>query len=123
VNAGAHGAVGAAGACEGIACALAGENVEATVIGQFGTKDRELVLHYRGEAVGRLSMHFLHDGLPMPTRKAIVKSGVTAKAPATSSVPFTDQLLTLLAHPNIASKHWIIRQYDHEYRAVPLSNR
>jgi len=39
---------------------------------------------------------------------------VTAKAPATSSVPFTDQLLTLLAHPNIASKHWIIRQYDHE---------
>jgi phosphoribosylformylglycinamidine synthase len=25
-----------------------------------------------------------------------------------------DRLLTLLAHPNIASKHWIIRQYDHE---------
>lgn len=23
-------------------------------------------------------------------------------------------LLSLLAHPNIASKHWIIRQYDHE---------
>jgi phosphoribosylformylglycinamidine synthase len=25
-----------------------------------------------------------------------------------------DELLSLLAHPNIASKHWIIRQYDHE---------
>jgi len=25
-----------------------------------------------------------------------------------------DRLLNLLAHPNIASKHWIIRQYDHE---------
>ncbi|MBL4698285.1 MAG: hypothetical protein JKX70_05565 [Phycisphaerales bacterium] len=25
-----------------------------------------------------------------------------------------ENLLTLLAHPNIASKHWIIRQYDHE---------
>lgn len=25
-----------------------------------------------------------------------------------------DTLLALLAHPNIASKHWIIRQYDHE---------
>ncbi len=24
------------------------------------------------------------------------------------------KLLALLAHPNIASKHWIIRQYDHE---------
>jgi phosphoribosylformylglycinamidine synthase len=25
-----------------------------------------------------------------------------------------ERLLHLLAHPNIASKHWIIRQYDHE---------
>src|SRR5207247_6847079 len=25
-----------------------------------------------------------------------------------------DRLLSALAHPNIASKHWIIRQYDHE---------
>jgi phosphoribosylformylglycinamidine synthase len=25
-----------------------------------------------------------------------------------------DQLLAHLSHPNIASKHWIIRQYDHE---------
>jgi phosphoribosylformylglycinamidine synthase len=25
-----------------------------------------------------------------------------------------EKLLSLLAHPNIASKHWIIRQYDHE---------
>jgi phosphoribosylformylglycinamidine synthase len=25
-----------------------------------------------------------------------------------------DRLLALLTHPNIASKHWIIRQYDHE---------
>jgi len=25
-----------------------------------------------------------------------------------------ERLLSLLAHPNIASKHWIIRQYDHE---------
>src|SRR6185295_12017405 len=26
----------------------------------------------------------------------------------------SDSLLRLLGHPNIASKHWIIRQYDHE---------
>jgi phosphoribosylformylglycinamidine synthase len=31
---------------------------------------------------------------------------------ATSQIK--DRLLKLLAHPNIASKHWIIRQYDHE---------
>ena len=33
---------------------------------------------------------------------------------AKSNLDLRTQLLTLLAHPNIASKHWIIRQYDHE---------
>jgi phosphoribosylformylglycinamidine (FGAM) synthase-like enzyme len=28
--------------------------------------------------------------------------------------PVKDRLLAVLAHPNVASKHWIIRQYDHE---------
>jgi phosphoribosylformylglycinamidine synthase II len=97
------------------------EHVEATVIGQFGTEGQELRLSYRGESVGRLSMEFLHDGLPMPTRKAVV----TKEAKETKEAPhvhaglraaesFKDHLLRLLAHPNIASKHWIIRQYDHE---------
>jgi hypothetical protein len=43
-------------------------------------------------------------------------------APATSASPVRARprdiapmrCTTLLAHPNIASKHWIIRQYDHE---------
>ena len=42
------------------------EDVEATVIGEFGTPDRELILNYQGAQVGRLSMHFLHEGIPMP---------------------------------------------------------
>ncbi len=95
----------------------ADENVEATVIGTFGTEDRQLVLRYAGQEVGRLSMEFLHDGLPSPSRSAVV---VTAP-PASPAVErelsidqFRDRLLNLLASPNIASKHWIIRQYDHE---------
>jgi phosphoribosylformylglycinamidine synthase len=48
----------------------AGEDVEATVIGTFGTENDELILNYRGNGVGRLSMEFLHSGLPMPTRNA-----------------------------------------------------
>jgi phosphoribosylformylglycinamidine synthase len=105
----------------------AGEDVEATVIGTFGTKDRELVLQYGGTEVGRLSMAFLHDGIPMPRRKAVVvqKSVAARRAQrprmATDNWPaFTaartprEKLLAALAHPNIASKHWIVRQYDHE---------
>ena len=61
----------------------AGEDVEATVIGTFGTTNRELILNYRGQEVGRMSMEFLHDGIPMPTRKAVVSTpwhGLPARA-------------------------------------------
>src|SRR5205085_41824 len=106
------------------------EDVEATVIGEFGTADRELVLNYQGSQVGRMAMEFIHDGIPMPTRKAVVRgTGVEriATFPAREhgrdahateehgrDAHATSKLLALLAHPNIASKHWIIRQYDHE---------
>jgi phosphoribosylformylglycinamidine synthase len=119
----------------------AGEDVEATVIGSFGTANEDLILSYRGNEVARMSMHFMHDGIPTPTRKAVV--GVSASSlrhstfelertsnaeRRTSNVEvnafpqeylerepdFKQHLLKTLAHPNIASKHWIIRQYDHE---------
>jgi phosphoribosylformylglycinamidine synthase len=103
----------------------AGEDVEATVIGRFGTERSELVLRYRGQEVGRLSMDFLHRGIPMPRRKAVVTERGTGAPPVHPAVDahgrgagatdqVRDRLLSLLAHPNIASKHWIIRQYDHE---------
>jgi phosphoribosylformylglycinamidine synthase subunit PurSL len=74
-------------------------------------------LKYRAQEVGRLSMQFLHHGLPMPTRKAIVVQS-PRKAPDPAKPLSTDalkhKLLAALANPNVASKHWIIRQYDHE---------
>ncbi|MBV8781349.1 MAG: phosphoribosylformylglycinamidine synthase, partial [Phycisphaerae bacterium] len=92
----------------------ADEDVESTVIGQFGTDGKQLILHYRGETVGRLSMAFLHDGVPMPTRRAIVVNEMEAAKPQTPGVGRRERLLNVLASPNVASKHWIIRQYDHE---------
>ncbi len=103
------------------------ENVEATVIGHFGTENAELILKFQGNEVGRLSMEFLHNGIPMPTRKAVVvekspEARRTAK-PTYSTANWArfagatspkEKLLGALSHPNIASKHWIIRQYDHE---------
>jgi phosphoribosylformylglycinamidine synthase len=96
------------------------EDVEATAIGTFGTDGDQLILNYRGTEVGRLSMHFLHDGIPMPRRKAVVVDEPAANdqlaSPAIIS-PSNDikfRLLDTLAHPNIASKHWVVRQYDHE---------
>ncbi len=91
------------------------ENVEGTVIGYFGTNHHELVLNYQGNEVGRMTMRFVHDGIPMPTRKAFVPAPRAEKSnPDDSAGSVRDRLLSLLASPNIASKHWIIRQYDHE---------
>ncbi|MHC5023039.1 MAG: REP-associated tyrosine transposase [Planctomycetota bacterium] len=45
--------------------------VELCALGTFGTPDRALVLRYEGEEVGRLSMQFLHEGLPQTVREAI----------------------------------------------------
>src|SRR5439155_22438092 len=109
-----------AGKVDEILNLAAGEDVEATVIGTFGTPNRELILNYRGNEVARLSMQFLHDRLPMPTRNAVIKSGLGVSPEQSKWNLGRDaqatkrRLLELLAHPNIASKHWIIRQYDHE---------
>jgi phosphoribosylformylglycinamidine synthase subunit PurSL len=104
------------------------QDVELCDLGVFGVGEPghpELVLTYHDTEVGRLSMHLLHDGVPTPTRqatwdgddKAAKSSFITAAAArpaATSATSIHSSLIALLSHPDIASKHWIIRQYDHE---------
>ncbi len=91
------------------------EDVEATVIGHFGTPDQQLILTFRGTQVGRMDMGFVHKGIPMPTRKAVhIQRGTGYQPVAWAGNTIKDRLLAALSHPNIASKHWIIRQYDHE---------
>jgi phosphoribosylformylglycinamidine synthase len=96
----------------------AGEDVEATVIGQF-TADQRLTVTHRGATLVDLSMAFLHDGRPQrvldaiwsPSRQRLEIGDWRLKA---SSQSLISNLQSLLAHPNIASKEPIIRTYDHE---------
>ncbi|MEM9559503.1 MAG: AIR synthase-related protein [Planctomycetota bacterium] len=96
------------------------EHVELAVLGTFGTPGRELILNNRGVEVGRLPMAFVHDGIPTPTREARWTAPAQAAPRAASEPSTTDALLALLATPNIASKHRIIRQYDHEVQGNTL---
>ena len=94
------------------------EDAELAVLGTFGTPDRELVLRFRNEEVGRLSMRFLHEGLPAPRREASWTPPTQRPADA-APLPEIDLAQTLqrtLADPNVASKRWIVEQYDHEVR-------
>ncbi len=93
------------------------EDVEATVIGRF-TSDRRLIVHYQGNLVGELNLAFLHGGLPKTMRKASWEASKRLSHEATKVGVTTEEALSgvrlRLSNPTIASKQWIIRQYDHE---------
>jgi phosphoribosylformylglycinamidine synthase len=89
------------------------EGVELADLGVFGTPGAELILRYKGVEVGRMPMRLLHEGIPQPLREATWSAPKAETAPV--NAPATGEALrSLLSHPNIASKHWIVRQYDHE---------
>jgi phosphoribosylformylglycinamidine synthase len=93
-------------------------------LGEFGTPDKSIRLHYQGTLVGELSCDFLHEGLPNPTREATWPAQpqpvAQAASQSASHESIAPTLLALLAHPTIASKHWIIRQYDHEVQGATV---
>jgi phosphoribosylformylglycinamidine synthase len=89
---------------------------------------RRLLVRFQGVIVGDLDLDFLYRGPPQRERPAEWQpasprpsspadaSSVRSEAAGASRVrpDLIDELLGRLASPNIASRAWIIRQYDHE---------
>ncbi len=106
----------------------ASEGVEATAIGVF-TDTKQLVLKYGEHEVGNLSIDFMHGGRPPVIREAVydIKSSTTPSSDLRPPSPpslgekektdYTEDLKKILGSLNVASKEWIIRQYDHEVQA------
>ena len=94
------------------------EDVEVAVLGQF-TPTGLLRLMYYGVEVGCVSMEFLHQGRPPVVRQAVYQPVPTMPCQLGSldRAAMESTLEKILAHPTVASKHWIIRQYDHEVQA------
>jgi len=99
---------------EGILKVFADEYVDATVIGHYGTDNGKLRLFYDGTEILDLDMEFLHEGLPRPTKEAVYEKVETPSPAPPQRDNYNQTLLDILASPNVASKEWIIRQYDHE---------
>jgi len=98
------------------------EGVEATAIGTF-TGSGELVLRWQGRTAGELDCHFLHEGRPkqrLRSRHAPAAPQPTEWMAATDHGDLADCLLEILATPDVASKEWIIRQYDHEVQGCSV---
>ncbi len=93
---------------------FASEDVDATDVGEF-TGDGRLVLAYEGREVCDLPMEFLHHGYPQLEREAKWTAPSEVEVDAASlSKDLGEDLRKLLGTPDIASKEWVIRQYDHE---------
>jgi phosphoribosylformylglycinamidine synthase len=101
--------------------------VEAAVVGEF-TDSGCVEVFYRENMAARLSLEFLHHGLPVMRLKAEWVPPKVRGGPGTSPDgegrsgdwlhrDRKEQLLALLSEPNIASKECLVRQYDHEVKA------
>ncbi|MDD5449129.1 MAG: phosphoribosylformylglycinamidine synthase subunit PurL [Candidatus Omnitrophica bacterium] len=93
------------------------EDVEATVIGEF-TKTKRLELFYNRKKVCDLDMRFLHNGLPKIKRTALWEPPDLKEPQIQAEKQSTLPLMKILSSLNVASKEWIIRQYDHEVQGA-----
>jgi len=98
---------------EAIQKIFASENVESTVIGRF-TNDKQLRLRYNGQQVGEMNMEFLHEGVPKYSRQAVWQRPTLGEPSLPEKDNYNDDLLKILSSYNVASKEWVVRQYDHE---------
>lgn len=91
-------------------------DVDATVIGT-AVPGTEVTLIYQGEQVFQVDLDFLTKG-PEYCRPTKAKAPAANTAEVFPKLPKDNGkvLLKLLSDPNIASKEWATKQYDHEVR-------
>ena len=89
--------------------------VEATNIGVF-TDSGAFVVRYADEAVAHIPISFLHDGCPQLNLESEWEPPIHQQIvpPEADAEGMGDILRRLMARPNIASKEFWVRSYDHE---------
>jgi len=88
-------------------------DLKANLIGEL-TQETQYVVEYKGEIVADMPVLFLCGGAPTSELDFIPPAALrnAEKPPVPGDIK--DTILQLLARPNIASKEWVYRQYDHE---------
>ncbi|MFM8434009.1 MAG: phosphoribosylformylglycinamidine synthase subunit PurL [Planctomycetia bacterium] len=105
---------------EKLAQVAAAEGVEATAIGMF-TGSGRLLLRWEGRTAGELDCHFLHEGRPkLRLESRFVPPPAEPVRWTAGAGDLGAALLDVLALPDVASKEWIIRQYDHEVQGASV---
>jgi phosphoribosylformylglycinamidine synthase len=95
---------------------FADEDVDCSDIGTF-TNDGRLKVKHGDEVLVDMAMAFLHDGVPKRSMESRWTPPAVQLFPAPAkkkSAALEPSLLAVLAQPTVASKEWVVRQYDHE---------
>jgi len=95
------------------------EDVEATVIGRFAN-DKRLHVKFENVTVADLDMKFLHGGVPRYPRPAEWNTKKFDEPDKKCPSSLNKSLEKVLASFNVASKEWVIRQYDHEVQGASV---
>jgi phosphoribosylformylglycinamidine synthase len=96
--------------------------VEVSDLGEF-TNSGRFEIFYGDKIIANLDLEFLHKGVPQLELDAKWEG---RKTPATKVWKQSFErdaahlLIELLSRPNIASKEWLIRQYDHEVQGMSV---
>ena len=91
---------------------MAKRGVESIVIGEF-TNETRCIVNYHGKTIMDLEMDFLHDGLPDKELKTTYTKVVHPEPEIEIEKNLTEDLLKIIARPNICSYEFISKQYDH----------
>ncbi|MBN1150305.1 phosphoribosylformylglycinamidine synthase subunit PurL [candidate division WOR-3 bacterium] len=95
------------------------EETNVSVIGEF-TDTQKLEVFYYDEKIVNLDMKFLHEGVPR--RHIHAKRKFSHEQKCVKEKPCVEKtILKLLSLPDIASKDWIVRQYDHQVQGKTVN--
>ena len=90
-------------------------------IGRFTTEDTEGHGEERERSADKIRYDSVSDiGNTYHLSESHSSTPCNSVSSVVDSVPIEDALLALLAHPDVASKHWIVSQYDHEVQGATV---
>jgi phosphoribosylformylglycinamidine synthase len=100
-------------------------DIPASVVGKT-TEDRVLRIFYKGYKIYEMDIEFIVGAVEY-CRTHVTKPLAKEEPAIPEPKDLKSVFLKMLSHPNVASKDWVIRQYDHEVRAAtvikPLQGR
>lgn len=91
-------------------------DVTARIIG-VTTSDKRLRVYYSDRLIYDMDIEFVSGGVEYCRSYTVKKPEERFREEIRDVGNYEEVILKMLSHPNVASKEWVIRQYDHEVRA------